>query len=36
MEGIKSLVEVVKRETDHVDILMANAGATCKVFLVSQ
>ncbi|KAK4453123.1 oxidoreductase [Podospora aff. communis PSN243] len=28
MEGIKSLVEAVKKETDYVDILMANAGAT--------
>lgn len=32
MEGIKSLVEAVKKETDHVDILMANAGATCESF----
>lgn len=28
LEGVKSLVEAVKKETDHVDILLANAGAT--------
>ncbi|KAK0626451.1 putative NADPH-dependent beta-ketoacyl reductase [Immersiella caudata] len=28
IEGIKSLVEAVKRETEFVDILLANAGAT--------
>jgi NAD(P)-dependent dehydrogenase (short-subunit alcohol dehydrogenase family) len=32
MEGIKSLVEAVKRETEFVDILLANAGATCEFF----
>ncbi|KAI1438222.1 hypothetical protein GGR50DRAFT_640491 [Xylaria sp. CBS 124048] len=28
VEGIESLVEQVKQHTDHVDILLANAGAT--------
>ncbi|RKU44947.1 hypothetical protein DL546_005836 [Coniochaeta pulveracea] len=28
IEGIKSLLEQVKKHTDHVDILLANAGAT--------
>ncbi len=28
MEGVRSLVEQVKKHTDHVDILFANAGAT--------
>jgi NAD(P)-dependent dehydrogenase (short-subunit alcohol dehydrogenase family) len=28
MEGINSLLEQVKKHTDHVDVLLANAGAT--------
>jgi len=38
LEGVKSLVEAVKKETDHVDILLANAGATCifPPFLMSR